>query len=282
VVSRTKVGESLYNFYGYKVAGIYKDLADIKNWATPEKYPTDGKSFSRTNTVYPGDLKFEDLSGPDGKPDGIINDYDRTNIGSPLPKFTFGFNNTFNYKNFDLTVFINGSYGNKVLNYMSRNLTNMKSLWNNQLASVTDRAILEQVDGSLTYPRVNSTGETVNNWFDDIDNVKVKNPNTKTPRAIQNDPNDNNRLSDRFIEDGSYLRIKNIVFGYTFDKKMLRKIKLESLRVYANVQNLYTLTKYKGFDPEIGVSTASINVYGLDNGRYPSPQIYTFGLNISF
>ena len=179
-------------------------------------------------------------------------------------------------------MFINGSYGNKVLNYMSRNLTNMKSLWNNQLASVTDRAILEQVDGSLTYPRVNSTGETVNNWFDDIDNVKVKNPNTKTPRAIQNDPNDNNRLSDRFIEDGSYLRIKNIVFGYTFDKKMLRKIKLESLRVYANVQNLYTLTKYKGFDPEIGVSTASINVYGLDNGRYPSPQIYTFGLNISF
>ena len=175
VVSRTQVGESLYGYYGYKVAGIYTDLADIKSWAAAEKYPADGKSFSRTNTVYPGDLKFEDISGPNGVPDGIIDDKDRTFIGSPLPVFTFGLNNTFNYKNFDLTVFINGTYGNKVLNYMSRNLTNMESLWNNQLAVVTDRARLEQIDPTLTYPRVNSTGGTVNNWFDDIDNVRVSN-----------------------------------------------------------------------------------------------------------
>jgi TonB-linked SusC/RagA family outer membrane protein len=282
VVSRTQVGESLYGFYGYKVAGIYKDLDDIKGWAAAEKYPADGKSFSRTNTVYPGDLKFEDISGPNGVPDGIIDDKDRTFIGSPLPVFTFGLNNTFNYKNFDLTVFINGTYGNKVLNYMSRNLTNMESLWNNQLSVVTDRARLEQIDPTLTYPRVNSTGGTVNNWFDDIDNVRVSNTNASLPRAIQNDPNDNNRLSDRYIEDGSYLRVKNIVLGYNFESKLVRKLHLTNLRVYANVQNLLTLTKYSGFDPEIGVSTASVNVYGLDNGRYPSPQIYTFGINLSF
>jgi len=282
VVSRSRVGESLYNYYGYKVAGVYQDLEDIKSWPKAEKYPADGKSFSRTNTVYPGDLKFEDISGPNGEPDGIINEYDRTNIGSPLPKFTFGLNNTFNYKNIDLTVFINGSYGNKVLNYMSRNLNNMESLWNNQLSMVTERARLQQVNESFAYPRTNSTGATVYNWFDDIDNVRVANPNATIPRAIQNDPNDNTRLSDRYIEDGSYLRVKNIVLGYNFDKKLVRKLHLETLRVYANVQNLVTLTKYSGFDPEIGVSTASVNVYGLDNGRYPSPQIYSFGLNLSF
>lgn len=277
VVSRTQVGESLYGFYGYKVAGIYSDIDDIKGWATAEKYPADGVSFSRTNTVYPGDLKFVDVNE-----DGKIDDKDRTFIGSPLPVLTYGLSNTFNYKNFDLTVFINGTYGNKVLNYMSRHLANMESLWNNQLSVVTQRARLEQINPSLAYPRVNSTGAEVYNWFDDIDNVQVANTNTKVPRAIQNDPNDNNRLSDRYIEDGSYLRLKNIILGYTFDSKLVRKFHLNNLRVYANVQNLFTLTKYTGFDPEIGVSTANVNVFGLDNGRYPSPQIYTFGINLSF
>ena len=277
VVSRTQVGESLFGFYGYKVAGIYQDLADIKAWPSPEKYPADGLSFSRTNTVYPGDIKYVDVNK-----DGVINEKDRTFIGSPLPKFTFGISNTFNYKRFDLTLFINGSYGNKILNYMSRNLSNMESLWNNQLAVVTDRARLEQINTTLTYPRINSTGNEVSNWFDDIDNVRVANSGATLPRAIQNDPNDNKRLSDRYIEDGSYIRLKNIIVGYTFESKLLRKFHLENLRMYANVQNLLTLTKYSGFDPEIGVSTASVNVYGLDNGRYPSPQVYTFGVNISF
>jgi len=282
VVARSGIGQPLYSYYGYKVIGVYQDLEDIKNSATPTSYPADGKSFGRSNTVYPGDLKFEDVSGPNGTPDGVINEYDRTDLGSPLPVFTFGFNNTVRYKNFDLTVFVNGSYGNKVLNYMSRNLTNMKSLWNNQLAVVADRARLEQINTSVTYPYVNSTGNIVYNWFDDIDNVKVANPNATVPRAIQNDPNDNARLSSRYIEDGSYLRVKNISLGYTFEKSMLKALHLESLKVYANVQNLLTLTKYTGFDPEIGVNTASVNVYGLDNGRYPSPQVYSFGVNFSF
>ncbi len=277
VVSRTRVGESLFGFYGYKVAGVYQDLKDIKNWPTTEKYPADGVSFSRTNTVYPGDLKFEDVND-----DGVINEKDRTLIGSPLPKFTYGLTNNFNYKNFDLTVFINGSYGNKVLNYMSRNLSNMELLWDNQLAIVADRARLEPIDATITYPRINSNGAEILNWFDDVTNVRVANNDAKLPRAIQNDPNDNKRLSDRYVEDGSYIRLKNIVLGYTFDKKLLRKLKLENLRVYANVQNLITLTKYTGFDPEVGISPASINVYGLDNGRYPSPQVYSFGVNVSF
>jgi hypothetical protein len=123
---------------------------------------------------------------------------------------------------------------------------------------------------------------TVNNWFYDITNVKVSNPNTRIPRAIYNDPNDNNRISDRYIEDGSYLRIKNIAFGYNLPATFVRKMKIDNLRIYANIQNLYTFTKYSGYDPEIGASTASANVFGLDNGRYPSPQVYTFGLSLSF
>jgi len=282
VVSRTEIGESLYNFYGYKTDGIYIDLDDIKNSPTPDSNPADGKSYSRTNTVYPGDIKFVDVSGPNGVPDGIIDENDRTNIGSPMPKFTYGFNNVIRYKNFDLNIFINGTYGNKVLNYMARSLSNMNSMWNNQLSLVSDRARLAVIDANLTYPRVNSTGNTINNWYDDIDNVRATNTSSGIPRAIQQNPNDNARLSDRYIEDGSYLRVKNISLGYTVPANLLKKLNIETLRFYTNIQNLLTWTKYTGFDPEIGVSPASINVYGLDNGRYPSPQVYSFGLNITF
>ncbi|HLP06220.1 MAG TPA: TonB-dependent receptor [Paludibacter sp.] len=284
VVTHSIVGQSLYNFYGYKVVGIYQDKADLENYTnslgnkvTPKSPSSSAKPWSRTNTTYVGDLKYEDVNL-----DGKIDENDRTNLGSPMPVFTFGFNNTVHYKNFDLTVFINGSYGNKVMNYSAINLSSMKSLWDNQLAVVDDRARLTQVDPTLTYPRTNSAGAVVNNWFDDIDNVKVANPGTKVPRAIQNDPNGNTNMSSRYIEDGSYLRVKNIALGYNFDKKLLKPLHLESLRIYANIQNLYTLTKYSGFDPEVGASTASANVYGLDNGRYPSPQVYAFGLNLSF
>lgn len=280
VVTITNIGEPLYNFYGYKVAGVYKDFEDINNSPKPAKYPTNGV-FNRANTVWPGDLKYEDISGPDGKPDGIIDTYDRTNIGSPMPKFTFGMTNTFKYQNLDLSIFINGSYGNKIFNYMDMNLSGMTSIWNNQLEKVTKRAQLEPIDANKAYP-VNVNGVTVNNWYEDVTNVEVSNIGATIPRAIANDPNDNNRISDRYIEDGSYLRIKNITLGYTIPAHTTRKLLIENMRVYTNIQNLYTFTKYTGYDPEIGASTSNANVYGLDNGRYPSPQNYTVGLNITF
>lgn len=280
VVTVSRIGEPLYNFYGYKVAGIYRDLEDLQNSPKPAKYPSDGV-FDRYNTTWVGDIKYEDISGPDGTPDGIIDTYDRTNIGSPMPLFTFGMTNTFRYKNFDLSVFINGSYGNKIYNYIDMKLSSMTSIWNNQLQKVTQRTVLEPIDAGKTYPQV-VNGVNVYNWFEDITNVRVSNPNTTIPRAIANDPNDNNRISDRYIEDGSYLRIRNITLGYTLPASVTRKWMLENVRVYANIQNLHTFAKYTGYDPEIGASTASANVYGLDNGRYPSPQVYTFGVNLSF
>ena len=256
---------------------MYEDLRDLQTSPKPAQYPADGV-FNRTNTVWVGDIKYKDLNG-----DGIIDENDRTNIGSPLPKFTFGWTNTFRYKNFDLSIFLNGSYGNKVFNYLGMKLTHMNSSWRNQLVSVNDRAQIVAIDPNKDYSQgVNVNGVTVYNWYDDITNVRVANAGTKTPRASVQDPNDNDRISDRYIEDGSYIRLKNITLGYTFPNKMISKWGLSSLRIYANIQNLLTITGYDGYDPEIGASTASANVYGLDNGRYPSPTVYSFGLNISF
>ncbi len=276
IVSVTEIGQPLYSFYGYVVEGVYESLEDIQNSPKAEKYPADGV-FNRATTVWVGDIKFKDING-----DNVINEHDQTNIGSPLPKFTFGWTNSFRYKNVDLSVFLNGSYGNKVLNYNMmgqgyNGLVHMNSTWTNQHVSIRDRARLAVVDPEKTY----ADGSM---WYDDITNVKVANSGTKTPRPTIQDPNDNDRLSTRYIEDGSYLRVKNITLGYTFPKNVLQKAKIDNVRIYMNIQNLYTFTKYTGFDPEVGASTqdSSGMAFGVDNGRYPSPMTCSFGLNITF
>lgn len=283
VVSVSSIGEPLYNFYGYEVEGVYESLEDIMSSAKPAKYPADGV-FNRSNTVWVGDIKYKDQltvdTDGDGIPDagdGVIDENDRVNLGSPLPLFTFGWTNTFRYKNFDLSIFLNGSYGNKIMNYNALALTHMNSAWINQLNSVSDRAQLVPIDPDKVY----ADGSK---WYDDITNVKVANPGTKTPRASINDPNDNDRISSRYIEDGSYIRIKNLTLGYTFPKKWVSKARIENIRLYCNIQNLYTFTKYSGYDPEVGASTQDSTglTYGIDNGRYPSPTMYSFGLNITF
>lgn len=280
VVSMSTVGESLYNFYGYVVEGVYKDFNDIINSPVSDKAPlnadgtisTDPSKYNKQNTVWVGDIKYKDVNG-----DGKITEADKTNIGSPLPKFTFGWTNTFRYRNFDASIFINGSYGNKVMNYTAINLTAMKTAWSNQLNTIGSRAQLGMIDGSKGY----AAGSY---WYNDISNIKVLNAGTSIPRAVINDPNDNDRISDRYIEDGSYIRLKNISVGYTFPKKLISKVGLTNLRVSANIQNLLTITSYEGYDPEIGASTSDMNgyVFGMDNGRYPSPTTYSFGLNVSF
>ena len=286
VVSRSVPGESLYNFYGYEVEGVYQSFEDIlnspmntlqQNNPILKTYDDDGNilsydgwdpdptKYNPKNTTYVGDIKYKDING-----DGIIDENDKTNIGSPLPDFTFGWNNTFTYKNFDLNIFINGSVGNKVGNYMKMKLTHMNSAWSNQLVDVKDRTRLQPINGIYS-----------DYWYNDISNVTTTGV-SNTPRAAINDPNDNDAWSSRYIENGSYLRVKAITLGYTFDQKLIKKWGLSNLRLTLNVTNLLTITSYDGYDPEIGVSTASNNVYGLDNGRYPSPTSCTLGLNVSF
>ena len=286
VVAVSSIGRPMYDFYGYEVEGVYKDFDDILNSPVNTLYSqscidngdgtyshvTDPTKYSKNNTVWPGDLKFKDVNN-----DGKIDENDKTNIGSPLPKFTFGFSNTFNYKNFDLSIFINGSVGNKVMNYTSINLTSMTSTWNNQIQEkIADRAQLAAIDPGKVY----ADGSA---WYNDITNVYVTNPGTSTPRvAIGNTYNQN--ISSRYVEDGSYVRLKNIALGYTFPKSLIKKMYLENLRLYCNLQNVVTITGYDGYDPEIGASTTDANgyVFGLDNGRYPMPFTCTFGINISF
>lgn len=284
VVSKSDVGQPLFQFFGYVTDGVYTSYEDIENSPKPVSYGG-SNGYNKYNTVWVGDVKYKDISGPDGVPDGKIDENDRTYIGNPMPKYTFGWTNTFRYKDFDLSIFVNGSVGNKVYNYIRMKLDNMKSVWANQAATVINRSQITPINPNKDYSNgyLGHNATTVYHWYDDIDNVQVLNP-TNIPAAHLNDPNENSRVSDRYIEDGSYLRIKNITLGYTFPKQWIKNLGLENVRLSCNIQNLWTITGYKGYDPEIGASTSDMNgyVYGLDNGRYPSPTVYSFGLNVTF
>jgi TonB-linked SusC/RagA family outer membrane protein len=246
-VTRTTVGQPIGQFWGYKVIGV--DL--------PE-----GSSIAKDKT-WIGDYIFEDMNG-----DGKINNEDETFIGNPNPDFTFGIGNTFSWKGFDLTIFFSGSYGNDIINYNRRFLEDVLSN-SNLLTSAANYAILSVIDP--------------NKPTDDYRNLYVSNASsTLLPRLSASSTNANNRMSDLYVEDGSYIRLQNVSLSYTLPKSLVRKIKLENLKVYMNLQNVFTWTKYNGFDPEVGSMYGDALMTGLDYGRYPSPRIYTFGLNISF
>ena len=191
--------------------------------------------FNRTSA---GDFKFRDLNN-----DGIIDDNDRSYIGDPNPSFIFAMNNTFYYSGFDLSIFLQGVSGNKIFN-ANRIYQEGMAVAQNQTTAVLDRW----------------TGEETSNTI---------------PRAIFNDPNKNTRVSNRFIEDGSYLKIKNVAVGYTLPKSISQTIRMSSARVYVSCQNLATFTKYKGFDPEVPFG-------GIDLNVYPVTRTLSAGINVTF
>lgn len=260
--TRTQVGQPLGQFYGYVADGIFLNVDDILNHFVNEQGDYVGPDIDWRNGVWPGDVKFRDLNG-----DGIIDENDKTFIGSPHPDFTFAISNTFRYAGFDLNIFLTGSYGNDVLNFTRRMTEGMHS-GQNQTRRVLDRARLELIDpqGSPHDPY----------------NVVVGNSDAELPRITNTDPNDNHRISSLHIEDGSFLKIRNVSIGYTLPRNTIANIGLKNVRVYVNLQNLYTFTSYTGFDPEIGAYNQDVLLTGVDNGYYPSPRMYTFGLNVSF
>lgn len=192
--------------------------------------------YNRTSA---GDIRFKDLNN-----DGIINDDDRTFLGDPTPSWTFSMNNSFAWKNFDLEVYFQGVAGNKIYNSNRASLEAM-SVAQNQMTTVLERWRGEGTSDSM-------------------------------PRAVFGDPNKNTRTSNRFIENGSYLRLKNITLGYTLPERISKKALMSSVRFYVSGQNLLTLTRYTGLDPEISSGT------GDDNNVYPVSRNITFGLNVSF
>ena len=210
-----------------------------------------------------GDVKFKDLNG-----DGVINTDDQTIIGDPNPKFSFGFNNTVSYGPFELSLYLAGSYGYDILNYSRVVIEGMTSIYSNQSSAVDNRARvgLRDVNGSDLDPA----------------NVFLANPGAALPRPTTTDNNRNNRMSDRFIEDGSYLRIQNISLSYTLPAAWSQKFKLGKLRVYVNGQNLFVLSKYSGYDPEIGAFNQNSRMQNIDMGRYPTPRMVSFGLDVEF
>ncbi|WP_297072736.1 TonB-dependent receptor [uncultured Duncaniella sp.] len=267
IVTKTAVGQPIGQFWGYKVIGRFDKPTDfyyhdangeIKQVAIPE-----GNTIAESST-WLGDYIFEDVNG-----DGKINAEDCTYLGNPEPKFTFGLGNTFSWKGIDLTIFFSGSYGNKALNLTRYRIEDPRQN-SNILRSALNYAVIGKIDP--------------NGPDDDYRNLHIVNAGSTLMPAVQrSDANSNySRISDRLIEDASYIRLQNISLGYTFPKDWVRKIYLENVRVYMNIQNLHTWTKYKGLDPEVGAMYGDALMTGLDYGRYPTPRIYTFGLNVSF
>jgi len=242
VVTNTIVGEPIGMFYGYVAEGLFNDVNVLNNAPLQFGQPV-GTAAGET---YLGDVKYKDING-----DGVVDTSDKTLIGSPHPDFTFGFTNNFKYKNFDLSLFLQGSYGNDVMNLTRRAGTKNASLYENQLA------------------------EAMNYWT-------PTNTNTDIPRPISDLGNTNLLISSRYLEDGSYLRIQNLTLGYSIPQDVLEKFKMSRLRIYGSAQNLYTFTKYSGYDPEIGSFNQSPLLSGIDNGRYPSPRTFSIGVNVEF
>jgi TonB-linked SusC/RagA family outer membrane protein len=225
-------GHPMGSFYGYVANGIFQMQGEVDNWATQVV------GTSSINGTAPGDIRFLDLDN-----NGVIDDNDRTFIGNPSPNCLFALNNTLTYKNFDLSIFLQGIYGNDVFNGNLVYLESMSAA-QNQMATTLDRWHGEGTSNSV-------------------------------PRAVFGDPNKNVRSSSRFIEDGSYLRLKDLTLGYTLPTAIAKKLALENLRIYFSCKNLFTLTNYSGFDPEIGTS-------GFDLGHYPVTQTFNVGIDIKF
>ena len=184
----------------------------------------------------------------DGKP---LNEDDRTILGTSMPDVDFGFNTNFGYKNVDLMIFMRGVYGNKIAN-----------------ARVQDLYSSNMIQWNMSTEMMNRwTGPGTTNEY---------------PRMHASDPNQNIRFSDRYIENGSFLRISNIQIGYTLPRSLMSKLSITRLRIYASVDNLHVFTTYRGFDPEMGdYQGESLNA-GVDMGAYPRPRTTTIGLNLTF
>lgn len=233
----TMIGESIGNFYGYKVLGVYKSQEDL------DKYP-------HLNTAKIGTYIYEDISGPNGMPDGEITDADRTILGNYNPDYTIGLFNSFSYKNFDLSFMIQCVQGFEIFNSAKTFLLNGEG-WGN------------------------GAKDLYKNFFSE------SNPNGKYARPSVATADKLYEKSSYMVEDGSFIRFNNITLGYNFPKTSIAKVGLKGLRVYVTAQNPFTITKYSGYNPEVSTNSNALTP-GIDYGAYPTNKSLAFGLNINF
>jgi TonB-linked SusC/RagA family outer membrane protein len=237
--SISQAGLPLGAFYGLVYQGIVQ--SDAAGAALPKQYGVTPKG---------GDVQFADISGPNGTPDGLVNDTDRRVIGNPNPKAFAGVTNNFSYKGVELSVFFQGVFGNQIFN--------------------ATRQALESQAFAL-----NQTTRVLNHWT-------PTNTNTDIPRAVANDPAHNNDFSGRWLEDGSYVRLKNVTLAYNFPTALTKHAAIQNLRLYVTAQNLVTWTHYLGYDPEVSANFNSTTSLGVDYGVYPQTRTFTVGINANF
>ena len=225
--SYTMAGYPIGYFYGYKVEGVYQSQADI-----------DASPKNTLATVTPGDLKFADVDG-----NGEITPEDRTMIGNPTPKVTYGFSLGVNYKNWSLGIDMMGQGGNQIFR-----------TWDN-----------------YNWSQFNFMEQRMDRWHG---------PGTSNTQPLLNTKHTiNNMNSEYYIEDGSFFRIRNVQLAYNFDKTLISRIGMQALKLYVNIQNLKTWKHNTGYTPELGGTAIA---FGVDDGSYPMPAIYTFGFNLTF
>jgi len=231
----TQAGGAVGQFYGFVADGLYRTMDQLNNGPATEL-------GIGQHLTWLGDIRYKNLDG-----NNAIDSKDQTFIGNPNPKFTYSLTNSFSYKGFDFSIFLNGVYGSKIYNYSRMKTEADYNVYQNQLTSVLNRYSATNTNGSL--PRYNQ-------WN-----------------------NNNLRISSRFIESGSYLRIQNVALGYNLPKKWISK-GISNIRMYVSAQNLYTFTKYSGYDPELGSFNNSVLTSNIDYGHYPNPRTVTIGANI--
>ena len=237
------VGQSLGLIYGYEFDGIYQS-SDFYTTPDNQLILKEGiTNNARYGTVKPGVVKYKDQDG-----DGIITTNDRTVIGNAMPKWYGGITNTFNYKGIDFSFMFQFNYGNDIYNATRLYATQSRSGRRNMLAEVADR------------------------W-------SPTNASNKVPSQDGYIVND---VYSRFIEDGSFLRLKNITLGYTLPHKWTRKFHASKLRIYATGQNLFCISGYSGYDPEVNSASSNPMTPGLDWGAYPKSRVFTFGIDLQF
>lgn len=225
-------------FYGYRVMGLFKDTNEVN-------------SAPGQDGAGPGRFRFADISGPDGKPDGKIDDLDRTYLGSPVPKFTGGTNLRVKYKNFEVSTYLYTSLGNKIFN--------MGKWWTNFYAGFTGSSYSQAVKNSWTPNNTNATIPI----FENVSNFST-----------------NTQSSSFYVENGNYLRMQNLAFSYHFPPQITNALKVERLKAYFSANNVFTITNYSGIDPGVGGGTDT--VFGVDQGNYPVTRSFTAGISVGF